>query len=155
MHQKNHSVHGNHSRRREIKPKINQTGCNSLSKLTSIRGKCYRPGSGFGISWGTHKVHKLRSDIDYGKQQLYDVRAAVITPARNALSSALMPGIIFALPDRQRRKLHCLMENFLWSVHLSGRHSHHCCLHCLFACNSCSLSWNRSKETILHHPLYV
>lgn len=100
-------------------------------------------------------MNKLRSDIDYGKQQLYDVRAAMITPARNALCSALIPGIIFVLPDSQRQKLHCLMENFLCSVHPAARHSDQRCLHCLFAGDTCSLSWSRSEEMILHHPWYV
>lgn len=49
-------------------------------------------------------MNKLSSGIDYGKQRLYDVRAAVITSARNSLFSALIPGITFVLTDSQRKK---------------------------------------------------
>lgn len=46
----------------------------------------------------------LSSGLDYGKQWLCDVRAAVISLARNSLFSALIPGINFALTDSQRQK---------------------------------------------------
>lgn len=49
-------------------------------------------------------MNKLSSGIDYGKQWLYDVRAAVISTARNSLFSALIPGITFVLTDSQRKK---------------------------------------------------
>lgn len=75
------------------------------------------------------------------------------SPARNALSRALIPGIMSLLPDSQRQKPHGLMENFLWSVHLPARHSRQCCLHCLFAWSRCSLSWSRSEKMILPQPL--
>jgi hypothetical protein len=49
-------------------------------------------------------VNKLSSNIDYGKQLLYDVRAALISPARNSLLHALIPRITFVLTDSQRKK---------------------------------------------------
>lgn len=75
------------------------------------------------------------------------------SPARNALSSVLIPGIISVLPDSQRQKPQGLLENSLWSVHLSARHSRQCCLRCLFAWSRCSLSWSRSKKMFLPQPL--
>lgn len=49
-------------------------------------------------------MNKLSSGIDYGKQQLYDVRTVVISSARNSLFSALILGITFVLTDSQRKK---------------------------------------------------
>lgn len=48
-------------------------------------------------------MNKLSSGIDYGKQRLYDVRAALISLARNSLFSALIPGIPLVLNDSQRK----------------------------------------------------
>lgn len=62
-------------------------------------GEMLPSGTGFGISRGTPKVNKLSSGIDYGKQWLCDVRAAVISSARNSLFSASIPGITFVLTD--------------------------------------------------------
>ena len=67
-------------------------------------GEMLPSGTGFRISRGTHKVNKLSSGIDYGKQQLYDVRTAVISSARNSLFSALILGITFVLTDSQKEK---------------------------------------------------
>lgn len=67
-------------------------------------GEMLPSGTGLGISQGTHKVNKLSSSIDYGKQWLYDVRAAVISSARNSRSSVLISGITFVLTDSQKKK---------------------------------------------------
>ena len=67
-------------------------------------GEMLLSGTRFAISQGTHKVNKLSSGIDYGKQQLYDVRTAVISSARNSLFNVLISGITFVLADSQRKK---------------------------------------------------
>lgn len=50
-------------------------------------------GTGLGISQETHKVNKLSSGIDYGKQWLHDVRFTVISSARNTLFIAWIHGL--------------------------------------------------------------
>lgn len=67
-------------------------------------GETLPSGAGFGISPGTRKVNKLSSGIDYGKQWLCDVKAAVISSARNSLFRVLISGITFVLTDSQRKK---------------------------------------------------
>lgn len=115
-------------------------------------GEMLLSGTGLGISPGTHKVNKLSSSIDYGKQWLYGCDQFSQKFTFQCLD---FWDYLCADWQSEKEKQHCLMGNLLWSVHLTAGWYNDADFLCLFFSRMCCLNGSKSKEDVLHCPVYV